>query len=125
MGYFSNLAVTYDHGRADHSYIAPQQQLRLRLEALEDRLAELEDLPYMYEGRAYYSEDALRYALPEDLKSCEAVEAAIELAVEDLAQKYRIFVRGEPTAESPGMDELTGMQITFVDLMALQALHVA
>ena len=47
---------------------------------------------------------------------------AIELAVTDLAERYGIYVWGKPAEEMPEMDELTGMQISFLDVLSMQSL---
>ena len=123
MGYFSNLAaqeVLYDH---DHSYTPPEKQLLWRLEELEDRFEELTGNRCAYEYRASFSDKALRYILPEHFKSATDVAQAIELAIYDLAVYYGIHVREKPVEEVPEMDEITGMQISFLDVLSMQPLH--
>ena len=63
-------------------------QLLWRLDDLQDRLEELiaKDAPYRDEY--IYSEDDIRYALPEHLFDIAKVERAIELAKDDLVNKY-------------------------------------
>ena len=118
MGYFSNLAahkVPYDH-----SDTPPEKQLLWRLEDLEERLHELTT-----QGRdegACFCESDLRYVLPGQFLSVSDVEKAIELAVTDLAERYGIYARGKPAEEMPEMDELTGMQISFLDVLSMQSL---
>ena len=124
MGYFSNLAaheVLYDH---DHSYTPPEMQLLWRLEDLEERLHELttQRTGRRDEG-ACLSDSDLRYVLPGQFLSVPDVRKAIELAVNDLAERYGIYVHGEPVEEVPEMDENTGMQISFLDVLAMQALY--
>ena len=118
MGYFSNLAaqyVPYDH---DHSYTPPETQLLWRLEDLEERLHELttQRTGKRDEG-VCFSESNLRYVLPGQFLSVSDVQKAIELAVNDLAERYGIYVRGKPVEEVPEMDEITGMQISFLDIL--------
>jgi len=48
------------------------------------------------------------------------VRKAIDLAIRDLRERYGIHVGDEPAQEEPVMDEITGMQISFVDVLALQ-----
>ena len=120
MGYFSNLAaheVLYDH---DHSYTPPEKQLLWRLEDLEERLHELttQRTGKRDEG-VCFSESDLRYVLPEHFLSVSDVRKAIELAVNDLAERYGIYVRGKPVEEVPEMDEITGMQISFLDVLSM------
>jgi hypothetical protein len=122
MGYFSNLAakrVTYDH---DHSYTPPENRLLLRLEELEDRLDELthQKTSKRDEGE-YFSEDNLRYVLPEHFLSASNVHRAIDLAINDLRDRYGIYVGDQPVEEAPAVDEITDMQISFLDLISLQA----
>ena len=120
MGYFSNLAaqyVPYDH---DHSYTPPEKQLLWRLEDLEERLHELttQRTGKRDEG-VCFSESNLRYVLPGQFLSVSDVRNAIELAVNDLAERYGIYVRGKPVEEVPEMDEITGMQISFLDVLSM------
>ena len=121
MGYFSNSAAehkSYDH---DHSYISPEKQLLWRLELLEDRLLALthQKTGKRDEGE-YFSEDNLRYVLPEQFLSASKVRKAIDLTVSDLQNRYGIYVGDMPAKEEPATDALTGMQISFLDLLALQ-----
>ena len=120
MGYFSNLAaqyVPYDH---DHSYTPPEKQLLWRLEDLEERLHELttQRTGKRDEG-VCFSEANLRYVLPGQFLSVSDVQKAIEIAVNDLAERYGIYVRGKPVEEVPEMDEITGMQISFLDVLSM------
>ena len=122
MGYFSNLAaqkVLYDH---DHSYTPPEKQLLRRLEDLENRLHELttQRTGRRNEGE-YFSEDNLRYVLPEHFLSASDVRKAIDLAVNDLSERYGIYAYGKPEEEVPEMDEVTGMQISFLDVLSMQS----
>ena len=121
MGYFSNLAakrVTYDY---DHSYTPPENQLLLRLEELEDRL---DELTHQKTGRRdegeYFSEDNLRYVLPEHFLSASNVRKAIQLAISDLKDRYGIYIGDQPAQEQPEVDEITDMQISFLDILSLQ-----
>ena len=124
MGYFSNLAaheVLYDH---DHSYTPPEKQLLWRLEDLEERLHELttQRTGKRDEG-VCFSESNLRYVLPGQFLSVSDVQKAIELAVNDLAERYGIYVRGKTVEEVPEMDEITGMQISFLDVLSMHTLY--
>ena len=122
MGYVSNLAaehVPYEH---DHSYTPPDRQLLWRLEELEDRLHQLsiQKTGKRDEG-VCFSESNLRYVLPEHFLSVSDVRKAIDLAVNDLAEQYGIYVHGKPVEEVPEMDEITGMQISFLDILSMQS----
>lgn len=121
MGYFSNLAaheVLYDH---DYSYTPPEKQLLWRLEDLENRLHELttQRTGRRDEGECF-SEDNLRYVLPEHFLSASNVRKAIDLAISDLKDRYGIYIGDQPAQEQPEVDELTGMQISFLDILSLQ-----
>lgn len=122
MGYFSNLTaheVLYDH---DHSYTPLEKLLLWRLEDLENRLHELttQRTGRRDEGE-YFSEDNLRYVLPEHFLSASNVRKAIDLAISDLRDRYGIYVGDQPAQEEPEVDEITGMQVTFFDILALQS----
>ncbi len=122
MEYFSNLAAKYVPYEHDHSYPPPEKQLLWRLEDLEERLHELttQKTGKRDEG-VCFSDDNLRYVLPKHFLSVSDVQKAIELAVNDLAERYGIYVRGKPVEEVPEMDEITGMQISFLDILSVQA----
>ena len=124
MGYFSNLAAQYVPDDHDHSYTPPEKQLLWRLEDLEERLHELttQRTGKRDEG-VCFSESNLRYVLPGQFLSVSDVQKAIELAVNDLAERYGIYVRGKPVEEVPEMDEITGMQISFLDVLSMQPLY--
>ena len=124
MGYFSNLAaqyVPYDH---DHSYTPPEKQLLWRLEDLEERLHELttQRIGKRDDGVCFSGSD-LRYVLPGQFLSVPDVRKAIDLAVTDLAERYGIYVHEKPVEEVPEMDEITGMQISFLDILSMQPLY--
>ena len=122
MGYFSNLAaeyVPYDH---DYSYTPPKKQLLWRLEELEDRYHELiTQKTGNRDDGVCFSENNLRYVLPEHFLSASDVRKAIDLATSDLKERYGICVGDTPEQEEPVMDEITGMQISFLDMLALQS----
>ena len=122
MGYFSNLAAQYAPYDYDHSYTPPDTQLLWRLENLENRLYALthQTTGERDEGE-YFSEDDLRYVLPEHFLSASNVCKAIDLAISDLKERYGIYVGDQPAQEQPEVDELTGMQVTFFDILALQS----
>ena len=124
MGYFSNLAAQYVPDDHDHSDTLPEKQLLWRLEDLEERLHELitQRTGRRDEG-VCFSESDLRYVLPGQFLSVSDVRKAIELAVNDLAERYGIYVRGKPAEEVPEMDEITGMQISFQDILSVQTFH--
>ena len=120
MGYFSNLAteyVPYDH---DHSYTPPEKQLLWQLEDLEERLHEQTNhRTGKRDNGVCFSKSDLRYVLPEHFLSASDVRKAIDLATGDLKERYGICVGDTPEQEEPVMDEITGMQISFLDMLAL------
>ena len=123
MGYYSNLAAEYVPYDNDHSYTPPDRQLLWRLEELEERLHELitQKTGNRDEGICF-SEENLRYVLPEHFLSASNVLRAIDLAMDDLRDRYGICVREEECEEDePVVDEVTDMQITFLDLLSLQS----
>lgn len=121
MGYFSNLAAEYVPDERDHSYTPPDKQLLWRLEELEDRYHELitRKTGNRDEG-VCFSEDNLRYVLPEHFSSASDVRKAIDLAIRDLRERYGIYVGDAPEQDDPVVDEITDMQISFLDVLALQ-----
>ena len=122
MGYFSNLAVEHKIYDYDHSYMPPERRLLFRLEELEDRLDELtHQKTSMRDEGEYFSEDNLRYVLPEHFFSAANVRKAIQLAISDLKDRYGIYIGDQPAQEQPEVDEITGMQVTFFDILALQS----
>lgn len=72
----------------DWSYPAPEMQLLWRLDDLQERLEELIVKDAQYRDGYIYSEDDIRYALPEYFRDISKVERAIELAKDDLVTKY-------------------------------------
>lgn len=102
----------------DWSYPAAEIQLLWRLDDLQDRLEELiaKDAPYRDEYM--YSEDDIRYALPERLFDIGKAERAIEFVKDELVNKY-----GLPDPDSLILDESESAdndcvgQMTMFDLL--------
>lgn len=90
MGYFSNFTIDEDICHHDVSITSPEQQLLWRLDDLRDRLDELKISGALYGGMCCYTESDLRYAPTGYFNTLYDVETAIELAVEDLRNKYGI-----------------------------------
>ena len=84
----------------DWSYPEPEMQLLCRLDDLQDRLEELIAKDAPYRNWDIYSEDDIRYSLPEYLFDIGKVERAIELAKDDLVNKY-----GLPAPETLMIDK--------------------
>ncbi len=122
MGYFSALAIDYAQYDHDYSYTLPEQQLLWRLEELQNQLEVLRTKKRTYEDRVTFSEANLRYVLPEHFMTTADVEAAIELAITDLKDKYDIHILEEECEEDlPIVDEVTNMQISFLDTIPTHA----
>jgi hypothetical protein len=122
MGYFSSLAIDYVPYDHDCSYTPPEKQVLWRLEELQDRLEELRTKKRIYEDRVTFSEANLRYVLPEHFKTTADVEAAIELAITDLKDRYGIHICEEVCEEDVlATYEVTGMQISFLDILSMCA----
>ena len=75
-------------------------QLLWRLDDLQDQLEELIAKDAPYGNWDIYSEDEIRYSLPEHLIDIAEVERAIELAKDDLVNKYEL-----PDPETLMIDE--------------------
>ena len=122
MGYFSNLAAEYAPADHDHSYIPPEKQLLWRLEELKDRYHELANRKTgKGDDGACFSDANLRLVLPEHFLSPCDVRKAIDLTTGELRDRYGIAVGDAPEQDAPVMDELTGLQLSFLDLLALQS----
>lgn len=121
MGYFSNLAIDYIPHNHDYSYTTPEMQLLWRLEDLQVRLEELSASSRVHEAGDAFSKEDLRYVLPERFSTISDVRAAIELAIDELRDRYGIRVGEEAEEEPPAQDEITGMQISFLDILSVQS----
>ena len=119
MGYFSKLSLERFHQYHDNSYVSPEEQLLYRLEDLYARRTELADMDYTYDDRTCWNDAELRYAPPRYLNTQEDVQAAIAIAIDELAVRYGIFVMEEPEKVTPVMDEITNAQISFADFLSM------
>ena len=130
MGYFSNLAIEYEQYKHtqchyDVSLTTHKQQLLWRWEDLQELHAELCALGSAYSGSITYTDDELRYMLPEhpgghSLRkngTVRDVERAMELVEQELKEKYDIDVRPEEVEEAE-VDELTDNQLSFLIVLA-------
>ena len=103
----------------DWSYPGAVMQLLWRLDDLQDRLEELIAKDAPYRDGYIYSEDDIRYSLPEHLFNIGKVERAIELAKDDLVNKY-----GLPDPDTLIFDESDVVaadcvgQMTWLDLLS-------
>ena len=130
MGYFSNLAIEYEQYKQaqyqyDVSWTTHEQQLLWRWEDLQELHAELCAQGSSYSGSVTYTDDDLRYMLPEhpgghSLRkngTIRDVERAMELVEQELKEKYGIDLRPEEVDEAE-VDELTDNQLSFFIVLA-------
>ena len=130
MGYFSNLAIEYEQYKQaqyqyDVSWTTHEQQLLWRWEELQELHAELCAQGSSYSGSVTYTDDDLRYMLPEhpggySLRkngTIRDVERAMELVEQELKEKYGIDLRPEEVDETE-VDELTDNQLSFFIVLA-------
>ena len=117
MGYFSelNLEMSYE----DHSYPTEEQQLMWRIDDLKDRLQELQEKGASYRSGYVYMDEDIKYALPEDLHCIYHVEKALEMAKQDLYNKYGIdlYEQEEQSDEISDTDYVDPRQMTLFDYM--------
>ena len=132
MGYFSTLAIDSRENDYDVSWTTHEQQLLWRREDLQSLLDEMRSWGAPYSGSVTYTDDELRYILPEhpggySLRKngtiCD-VEKALELVAQDLKDKYGIDVQPEE-AEEPELDELTENQLSFFLILPAAAVKTA
>ena len=137
MGYFSNLAIEYEQYKQaqyqyDVSWTTHEQQLLWRWEDLQELHAELCALGSSYSGSITYTDDELRYMLPEhpggySLRkngTIRDVERAMDLAAQELKEKYGVDVRPESPEETE-VDELTENQLSFFVVIAPSVIRKA
>ena len=130
MGYFSNLAIEYEQYKQaqyqyDVSWTTHEQQLLWRWEDLQELHAELCAQGSSYSSSATYTDDDLRYMLPEhpgrhSLRkngTIRDVERAMDLVEQELKEKYGIDLRPEEVDEAE-VDELTDNQLSFFIVLA-------
>lgn len=130
VGYFSNIAVElWLEDKEDYSYPSPERQLMWRLDDLKDRLEELLTIGASYTSRYIFTENDIRYTLPEDLHDICMIERAIESAKEDLFNKYGSNVYDAEAASLPETaDESAKMedgyvQMTIIDMFIPKLLY--
>lgn len=104
MGYFSDLAQKYIDFDYDRSYPSPEEQLLWRLDDLNYKLEELTEKDAPYRGWEQFTDNDIRYAMPEYFENIEDVERAIELALEDLKNKYEIEITEEDDEQEDVFD---------------------
>ena len=113
MGYYSNLAIDEVACHHDVSITSPEQQLLWRLDDLRDRLDELKRSGGLYGGVCSFTKSDLRYAPPGYFTTIYDIECAIELAIVDLKNKYKIEADNEVCKnDSSCFENNTGDQLS-------------
>lgn len=92
MLHFTQLAQKILNFDKDRSYPSPEEQLFWRLDDLYTKREELlqENAPYF--DRICWSDDDIRYAIPDSFETVSGIEKAIKLAFQDLNTKYKIDI---------------------------------
>ena len=129
MGYFSNLAIDSWENYYDVSWTTHKQQLLWRWEDLQSLLDEMRSWGASYSSSVTYTDNELRYMLPEHPRgqslrrngTIRDVEKAMELVAQELKEKYGIDVQLEKTEEAE-LDELTPNQLYFFLILPPTAL---
>lgn len=116
MGYFSDLAQKYIDFDYDRSYPSPEEQLLWRLDDLNYKLEELTEKDAPYRGWERLTDNDIRYAIPEYFENIEDVERAIELALEDLKNKYDIEI-SELDSEQEELFDGGAVQMTLFEII--------
>ena len=108
----------------DRSYPSPEEQLIWRIEDLRNVIEELEQTNLPHDGGYHFSDDDIRYAIPEEflrnssLRSVPMVERAIQLTIDDLANKYGLQYPNEviPFEDTPA-ESVCRNQMTFGEIL--------
>ena len=120
MGYFSDLAQKYIDFDYDRSYPSPEEQLLWRLDDLNYKLEELTEKDAPYRGWERLTDNDIRYAIPEYFENIADVESAIELAFEDLKNKYDIEI-SELDSEQEEVFDGGAVQMTLFEIIPFPA----
>lgn len=120
MGYFSDLAQKYIEFDYDRSYPSPEEQLLWRLDDLNYKLEELTEKDAPYRGWERLTDNDIRYAIPEYFETIADVERAIELALEDLKNKYDIEISESDSAQEEVFDD-GAVQMTLFEIIPFPA----
>ena len=115
---------SHDYYESDRSYPSPEEQLIWRIEDLHNVVEELEQTNLPHDGGYHFSDDDIRYAIPEEflrnssLRSVYFVERAIELAIDDLANKYGLQYPSEVISlENEPIEYICHGQLTFGEIL--------
>ena len=117
MGYFSELDITIKEEYADRSYHGPEAQLLWRYEELKYRYSELLDSDAPCVGEVHFSSDDYRYAPIECFVTVSDIYRAMEIAKEDLRDRYGITVRDDGSIEEPEEDDPNQLNIFEIVLL--------
>ena len=120
MGYFLDLAKNYIEYDFDRSYPSPEEQLFWRLDDLKYKLEELTEKDAPYRGWVRLTDNDIRYAIPEYFETISDVERAIELALEDLKNKYDIEIPDETPVQEDIVDA-SAEQMTLFEIIPFQS----
>lgn len=120
MGYFYDLAKKYIDFDYDRSFSSPEEQLLCRLDDLSNKRNELIKSGASYRGWTRLADNDIRYADPEYFDSIADTERAIELAVDDLKNKYEIDIIDEIEKTAIKSNIITPDQIALIDVFPLQ-----
>ena len=117
MGYYSSLAIDLESYSYDVSYTSPEQQLLWRIDDLYNRLNELPFIKRRNFDGAILSLDDYRYAPVKCFETYLDVQAAIQIAIDDLNNNYGIVVSERATIYPSA--ETSIEQLTLFDTIAL------
>ena len=123
MGYFSDLAVDFSSCDVEeYNCVSPETKLITRLKDLENRLSELLMAATPVLSYDFYSDDDLRFVLPEHFGNIRSVKRAIETVKYDLSRKYGVNVSetGDTDIGKPAIGfaekDMPYEQITFIGM---------
>ena len=116
----------------DRSYPSPEEQLIWRIEDLHNVIEELEQTNLPHGGGYHFFDDDIRYAIPEEflrnssLRSVPMVERAIQLAIDDLANKYGLTYSDVVNFNEETLVEVVCCeQITFEEIFSYEQTKAA
>lgn len=114
VGYYDTYLPYIIEDGHDWSYPAPEMQLLWRLDDLQDRLEELTSDGATYSDEYIISVDEIKYALPEEFCDICQIERTIELAKDDLVNKY-----GLPNLETLVFEEPETIEEKYVEALTM------
>lgn len=105
MGYFSKLTVFEQEKCRDSSYHGVEDQLQWRLEELKARYRSLWRTGAPWSKEDHFSQQDYRYAPIQSFKALFDVSSAIEVAEEELKERYGLVVDEDGTVRYIGDEE--------------------